>query len=197
MDVHASSYPLDGEIYTLVILRDITERRQSEQKIAEALQFNQAIVSTSPIGIFTYRASGPCVSANESAAQIVGTTVNSLLSQNFHKIESWKRSGLYAIAMEALKTDRSVSSEIHIITTFHADKWAYAVCTPFRSAGEPHLLLMLNDVTERKQAEAALLEAQQFTAEPDPLLRDRRLCSGQVAPDHALEQGMRRAHRLP
>ena len=165
MDVHVSSYPLDGEIYSLVILRDITERRRTEQRIAESLQFNQAIVSTSPIGIFTYRASGPCVSANESAAQIVGTTVNSLLSQNFHKIESWKRSGLYAVAMEALKTDRSVSSEIHIITTFHADKWAYAVCTPFRSAGEPHLLLMLNDVTERKQAEAALLESQQFSAD--------------------------------
>ena len=165
MDVHVSSYPLDGEIYSLAILRDITERKRTEQRISESLQFNQAIVSTSPIGIFSYRASGPCVSANESAAQIVGTTVNSLLSQNFHKIESWKRSGLYAVAMEALKTDRSVSSEIHIITTFHADKWAYAVCTPFRSAGEPHLLLMLNDVTERKQAEAALLESQQFSAD--------------------------------
>lgn len=165
LDIHASTYQLDGEIYALVILRDITERKQTEQRIAEALQFNQAIVSTSPIGIFTYWASGPCVSANESAAQIVGTTVNMLLAQNFHEIESWKRSGLYAVAMEALQSDRSVSSEIHIITTFHADKWAYAVCTPFRSAGEPHLLLMLNDITERKQAEAALLEAQQFSAD--------------------------------
>ena len=165
LDIHVSSYPLDGEIYSLVILRDITERKQTEQRIAESLQFNRAIVSTSPIGIFTYRASGPCVSANESAAQIVGTTVNSLRAQNFHEIESWRRSGLYAVAMEALHTDRSVSSEIHIITTFHADKWVFAVCTPFRSAGEPHLLLMLNDITERKQAEAALLEAQQFSAD--------------------------------
>ncbi len=164
LDIHASTYTLDGEIYSLVILRDITERKQTDQLISESLRFNQAIVSTSPIGIFTYRASGPCVSANESAAQIVGTTLNSLLSQNFHKIESWKRSGLYAVAMEALKTDRSVSSEIHIITTFHADKWVYAVCTPFRSAGEPHLLLMLNDITERKQAETALLEARGFSA---------------------------------
>ena len=165
LDIHVSTYPVDGEIYTLVILRDITERKQADQLISESLRFNQAIVSTSPIGIFTYRASGPCVFANESAAQIVGTTVNSLLSQNFHKIESWKRSGLYAVAMQALKTDQSVSSEIHIITTFHADKWAYAVCTPFRSAGEPHLLLMLNDITERKQAEAALLESRQFSAD--------------------------------
>jgi two-component system cell cycle sensor histidine kinase/response regulator CckA len=165
MDVHVSSYPLDGEIYSLVILRDITERRRTEQRIAESLQFNQAIVSTSPIGIFTYQASGPCVSANESAAQIVGTTVNSLLSQNFHKIESWKRSGLYAVAMEALKTDRSVSSEIHLITTFHADKWVYAVCTPFLSAGEPHLLLMLKDITDRKHVEAALTEARGFSAD--------------------------------
>ena len=178
LDIHVSTYPVDGEIYTLVILRDITERKQADQLISESLRFNQAIVSTSPIGIFTYRASGPCVFANESAAQIVGTTVNSLLSQNFHKIESWKRSGLYAVAMQALKTDQSVSSEIHIITTFHADKWAYAVCTPFRSAGEPHLLLMLNDITERKQAEAALLESQAVQRRPDPLLRYRRLCSG-------------------
>jgi PAS domain S-box-containing protein len=165
LDIHVSTYPLDGEIYTLVILRDITERTQTEQRIAETLQFNNAIVSTSPIGIVTYRAIGPCVSANESAAQIVGTTVNSLLAQNFHEIESWKRSGLYAVAMESLDTDRPVSSEIHVITTFHADKWVYVVCTPFRSAGEPHLLLMLNDITEHKQAEAALLEARGFSAD--------------------------------
>jgi two-component system cell cycle sensor histidine kinase/response regulator CckA len=165
LDIHASTYQLDGVIYSVVILRDITERRRVEQQISESLQFTKAIISSSPIGIFTYRASGLCVSANESAAQMVGTTVNSLLSQNFHEIESWKRSGLYAVAMEALKTDRAVSSKIHIITTFHADKWAYAVCTPFRSAGKPHLLLMLNDFTERKQAEAALLEAQGFSAD--------------------------------
>ena len=165
MEVHVSSYPLDGEIYTLATLRDITERRRAEQLIAESLNFTKAIISTSPIGIFTYRASGPCVSANESAARIIGTTVNTLTEQNFHKIESWKQSGLYAIAMESLETERPVSSEIHIITTFHADRWVYAVCTPFQSAGEPHLLLMLNDVTERKQAEAALLEAQGFSAD--------------------------------
>jgi two-component system cell cycle sensor histidine kinase/response regulator CckA len=165
LDIHASTYTFDGEIYALVILRDITERKQTEQRIAEALQFNQAIVSTSPIGIFTYRASGSCVSANESAARIVGTTVDMLLAQNFHEIKSWKRSGLYALAMEALNTDRSVSTEIHIITTFHADRWVYAVCTPFQSAGEPHLLLLLNDITERKHAEAALFEAKGFSAD--------------------------------
>ncbi len=165
LDIHVSSYPLDGEIYTLVILRDITERRQAEQRIAETLQFNQAIVSTSPIGILTYRASGPCVSANESAARIIGTTVNTLRAMNFHEIESWKRSGLYAVAMKALNTDRPVSSEIHIITTFHTEKWLFVVCTPFRSSGEPHLLIMVNDITEHKQAVAALLEAQQFSAD--------------------------------
>jgi len=32
--------------------------------IIESLQFNKAVISTSPIGIFIYQASGPCVSAN-------------------------------------------------------------------------------------------------------------------------------------
>ncbi len=164
---HVSCTPVldeQGNLDKIVhIATDITGLKQAEQMIAESLQFNKAIVSTSPIGIFTYRASGPCVSANESAARIVGATVNALLVQNFHEIESWKQSGLYTVAMESLDTDRPVSSEIHIITTFHADKWVYAVCTPFRSAEEPHLLLMVNDITERKQAEAALLEAWGFS----------------------------------
>ena len=86
----------------LASARDITERKRAEKLIDDALSFNKTILETSPIGIITYKASGQCVSVNESIANMIGGTVDQLSKQNFYHLESWKKSGMLSLAEEAL-----------------------------------------------------------------------------------------------
>lgn len=138
------------------VLIDVTERKETEMQLADALEFTEHILTSSPVGIFTYRLSGECLSANAAAAQMVGGTVEQLRSQNFHHIESWKRSGLYEMAKETITTGTPTKKDIHVFTSFGRNAWYTAHFVLFRSGGEDLLLMTFSDITEQKLAEAAL-----------------------------------------
>ncbi len=74
---------------------DITERKQTEEALREALPFKEKILSESPIGITIYNAaSGQCVAANNSMAEFIGASLEQVLAQSFYDIKSWKESNL-------------------------------------------------------------------------------------------------------
>ncbi len=152
--------PEGKPLYFMTALLDITERKQTEMQLADTLEFNEHILTSAPIGIFTYQLSGQCLSANAAAAQMVGATVEQLKSQNFRELESWKQSGLYDLAEQAIASRQLIAADVHHITTFSKNAWYRAQFVTFHSAGEELLLMIFNDITERKQAESALHDSE-------------------------------------
>ena len=149
------------------IAHDITESKQakeplieSRQKISGALEFNNKILLTSSIGILTYKESGQCVSANSAAAMVGGTTVEQLLTQNFHKISSWDKSGIYQAAIRALETGIEQLLEADVVTTFGKNVWLNLSYMSFDSVGERYLLVFTTSITERKKAAEVLIESE-------------------------------------
>lgn len=138
------------------VIRDVTERNQAEKKMANALRYAQEILDTSPIGIITYKASGEAVAANPASAQLVGASIEQVRAQNFRHLESWRRSGLLALAEEALASGAPCHGEIHMTSTFDKEFWVNAHLVPFAHEDEPHLLALFEDITERKRAEKSL-----------------------------------------
>ena len=152
----------------VAITRDITERKQAEgamqsakQQITEALSFNRMILESSPVGMIVYKASGECVSANPMAAGIIGATTEQLLAQNFRSLETWKRDGLLESADRALTSGKPVIREIHNASSFGKTVWFKTSLAPFAAAGENHFLFLIEDISERKQAEYALRESEE------------------------------------
>ena len=139
----------DGEVDWIDgVLEDITERKQAEQSLAEALELNRTLVSASTVGIAVYKASGQCVIANEALARITGGTREQLLQQNFRRMKSWRTDGLLAKAEAALETGQPQELEAQSRTTFGRELAINARFNSFTSQGEQHLLLMLTDETE-------------------------------------------------
>ncbi|MDD5181341.1 MAG: PAS domain S-box protein [Gallionellaceae bacterium] len=137
--------------------RDITERRRLENQLAEALDLNQKTIASSQVGIITYHAnSGQCALSNQAAAKIIGGTVEQMLQQNFHQIASWKDSGLLQMAEEVLNSGVEQQMETHMFSTFGRESWLDVLVTPFLSHGEAYLLVMIEDITERKKTQDAL-----------------------------------------
>jgi PAS domain S-box-containing protein len=143
------------------VQNELAERKRAETQLAEAHEFLEKIVTYSPIGILTYKFTGECLSANQYAAYIVGATVDELLSQNFHEIDSWKRSGLYDLAEKTIATRQEQKADIHLITSFDKAVWLTVQFVVFQSGFEDCLLLTISDITERKQAEVKLQESEQ------------------------------------
>jgi PAS domain S-box-containing protein len=156
--------PLFGEQGTVSsvmgVCRDITERKRAERQLSEALELNQKMIAASVMGIAVYRASGECVFANEALAQTVGGSVSEVLQGNFRRLESWHKSGRLQMAEEALSQGQARSGEVYATTRFGKSIWLDCHLAPFVSNGQPHLLTMVLDITERKRAEEALRESE-------------------------------------
>lgn len=140
--------------------QELYERKQAEARINDLLAFNEKVLNHSSVGILIYKLTGECVFANENAASILGARVEQLRAQNFHTIESWKESGLYDLVEKAISTQKTVTSDVHIVSTFGKDVWMTVHCVTFKSKDEDHLLLTISDITERKRAEEALRQSE-------------------------------------
>ncbi len=147
-------------VAVLGVGRDITERKKVQAQASDLLEFNEKILNHSPLGILTYKLTGECDFANENAALILGTGIKELKAQNFHAIPSWKVSGLYALANQAIETRSVAAADIHHKSTFGKELWLRSQFVPFRSKDEDHLLLTISDVTERRLAEDRLRESE-------------------------------------
>ncbi len=161
VEINATVVQTKGTPRILTVCRDITVRKAAEEAVAEALEVNRAIVNSSPVGIITYKTTGKCISANEAAAKILSTTVDRLKEQNFHHIQSWKESGLYEPAMKTLTSQQTSLVQVNITTTFGFHQWLDVIFAPFKSGGEPHLMVMFSDIIDHKRAEEALLQSEE------------------------------------
>lgn len=144
------------------IIQDITEQVAAETQITELLDMSDKIFATSPVGLLVYLESGYCVMANETAAQIVGATKEQVLQQNFRNIRSWQESGLTATAEKTLKYQKPHNKEINVVTSFGLNKWLHCKLNVFSIKEQLHLLLVIEDISERKKAEETMKTAIQL-----------------------------------
>lgn len=129
---------------------DPAKLERDEGRISDALEFNRAILQTSPVGVVVYLLTGQCVFANKAAAELVGGAVDGLLALNFHHIPSWKNSGLYAAATEAIANDTVQHVDALVSTTFGKNVWLGTRFKVFQHGDEKYLLVLIADITERK-----------------------------------------------
>ncbi|MHB8056383.1 MAG: ATP-binding protein [Desulfuromonadaceae bacterium] len=145
-----------------VLAIEIAEHKQAKEQTIDAMNYIQTILSTSPVGIGTYKATGEYVSANEAAARIVGGSIEQLMQQNFRSIESWQRFGLLDFAERALTTGIEQRGNFHIITTFGKEVDINVLFVPFMFGGEQHLMHAFSDITEQKRHEKEQLKMEKL-----------------------------------
>ena len=138
-------------IRMLGVVHDITDRRQAEEALRSSVELNNTIIADSPVGIAIYEVNGQCVTANKAIADMVGLNHEQVLQQNYNDIESWKACGLYDIAQQVLEQNITERQEFSLLSSFGKNVSIDTYLSRFENRGTPHLLLMLNDISERKQ----------------------------------------------
>jgi len=127
----------------------------SEKKLRQSLNFSRQIIDASPVGITVYDDKGQCIVANASMAKIIGVPIDQVMKQNYHKISSWKVSGLYDKAILAKRDKLVQQHDVTLISTFGKKIFIQAIFVPFP---DDQLLLMLNDFTDYFETKKKLEE---------------------------------------
>ncbi len=165
MDVHTSTYELNGEIYTVPIIRDITERKQIEEVLRKREQEFRTLAENSPDVIVRYDREGRRIYVNPefervnrlSAQDVYGKTPVELSTELAPKADVFTEKLMAAMASGTVtKIDLSWTKEGKPIC------WYVRIVPEFDADGKVvSALTIWSDITERKNAENALRESEE------------------------------------
>jgi PAS domain S-box-containing protein len=172
MDARVSTYTISGETFSVVILRDITERKRAENALRESEERFKAIAESTPVGIGVVSVpDARFLYVNPAYTKAFGYTETEILGKSapdiYWDIEERKR------LLDLLKEQGSVAEyESRFKRKDGTMFWGLSSVRPITFDGRPALLGAFVDITERKAAEDAILRAKEewertFDSVPD------------------------------
>jgi len=151
------------QVEQLRLLDEMDARKHAEDARKKSLDLIECIMSNSPTGIRVFEGeTGKCIHANKAIADMVGGTVETLLQQNFRSLTSWHDVGLDKIAETTLKDGTTRHHEALFQTSFGKSLMADYFVSRFELEGKPNLLFIASDISERKDLETQLIQAQKM-----------------------------------
>ena len=162
IEVYATTFTYKGTPHILAVVRDITERVQAEQKLREREEQYHNIFEASFDGINISTLDGPIVEANPALCKMFGYTREELLS--ISPAVLIHPDSLHVMS-EVLQEVGEGRESLKSATCLRKDGTSFLIeshVTPFTYKGQPHLLSVTRDITERVQAEQQLREREEL-----------------------------------
>ncbi len=171
-----------GELQFIGVGHDITERRRAEEALQKEKDNLAAIFAASPIGMLLLDEETRIVDANAALAAIVLRDPAEIIQQRgggglgcIHSLENEKGCG-YAQACPACPLRNSISAVLSSGTRVHGAEiqptlliggreerpWLRVSAEPVLLHGRKHVVVAIDDITERKRIEQALGESERF-----------------------------------
>ena len=156
----------DGEINGFIsFVRDVTKEKLIEQELNDVIELNQKILEATAVGFLVFTLEGDCVVINESAAQIVGAPNAQAMYRNLFQIRSWQEYGVLEMINQVLATGVSQRQDFHLVSTFGKDIWIDCQAGLLTANAKRHLLVVIDDISERIAAEQELARHRERLAE--------------------------------
>ncbi|HBE18496.1 MAG TPA: hypothetical protein DDW51_12995, partial [Cyanobacteria bacterium UBA11367] len=155
-----------GEIlYLDGVILDITERKETEAQLRRTQAFLDSVVQNLPVGVFIKDAQKLRIQYwNKASEELFGYTKDRALGKNdYDFLPEQQAKTLRAKDRQVLQGSKLVDiPEIPIITPHQGERIIHAKKVPLLDEnGTPqHLLVIAEDITERKRAEEALRESE-------------------------------------
>ncbi|BAI61687.1 putative histidine kinase [Methanocella paludicola SANAE] len=149
-----------GNHATVIIAFDITMRKFAEIALRESEEKFRVLSETSPAAIFLYQ-ENKLIYANPAAVKFTGFDPGELLKKNFWDMVHPKyRDMVKEIGLARQKGEQVPSRyEVQYITSKGEVRWAEFAAGLIDYKGKPAGIVIALDITDRKQAEASLMES--------------------------------------
>ncbi|MCX6142291.1 MAG: PAS domain S-box protein, partial [Ignavibacteriales bacterium] len=149
-----------GAGYVNVYGRDVTERKQTEARVKQALEWQEAIFEGSRDAIFISDQDSRFVAVNNAACDLTGYSREQLLKMRIPDLHDHPDLDAYKTFHQRIFDGENILSEAKILRND-----GRKVDTEFNNrrvsiAGKPYMHTTARNITERKRAEEALIESE-------------------------------------
>jgi len=168
----------DGRPAAQVVIRDVSERKRLEALLQAAEKRYRTLFELSPDGLFVKDAEHRILYANRAAVAIFGVaSVEDLIGRKSLDFLAPEDRGLAHERTHRLLEEGGVVAPTHlrILRADGSERHVEAAAIQFEEEGEPRVLVVQSDVSERERAEKARREAEEryrtlVELSPDALL---------------------------
>jgi PAS domain S-box-containing protein len=158
----AENVNIKGKPHRLVVIQDITERKRAEEKIAESEEkFSKAFRVSPEMVSITSLPGGKFIDANDSFIKITGYASEELIGHSIIELDFWAETDERSRMLQILKEHGRVEGEEFDFRMKSGEirKWLFSA-VQISMSGEPCLIALSIDITERKQAEVELRQSE-------------------------------------
>ncbi|MGD0765675.1 MAG: PAS domain S-box protein, partial [Dehalococcoidia bacterium] len=146
------------------VAEDVTERRRAEDALRESEERFRTLSAAAPVGIFSTDPRGKFIYVNEHLLETYGLRLEETLGRAWTKnIHPDDRQATFEEALKAGREKRKFSWEYRVVTPGGGVRWVRSVASPIlsRDGSLVSYVGAAEDVTEQKQADAALRESEE------------------------------------
>ncbi len=163
------------------VMHDISDRKQAEQAQKESEARFSTIFKTSPIGIsITSLKNGQIIEVNPAFLQMFGFTEEEVLGHTMQELNAWRRGDSLVKALITGGQLRNLETHFHRKT---GETGILLISADIiELGGEPHMVAVMQDITERKKTEEEIAhQAQELRRSNEELARLYRASGSLIA----------------
>lgn len=173
LEISARKVEIEGVKYFQAICRDITERKQAEETLRESEGRFRKIFEESPISIAMTGKDLTIIRANSSFCKMLGFNEDELKSMPLKSFTHPDNTAADDVALLRLVAEEIpvYHTENRFIRKDNSVIWGSATISIIRNNNDEvqYFLAMIEDITQRKQAESELIAAKEKAEESDRL----------------------------
>ncbi len=161
VDASVSQVLLHGARLYIVILRDVTERKQIEAALRDNERRYRTLFSKATDGILLLDTQGNIVDVNDSFARMHGYTVDEMLQMSLRNLDTAETQALAPDRVTRIFQGETIGFEVE---QYHKDGHVLPLdvaASAIDIDGKLYALAFHRDITERRRAEQALKRSQQ------------------------------------
>lgn len=152
--VRTEHVDIDGHVYTIVVIEDVSLARQSEQAIRESEEKYRSLIEFFPQGVLLSE-KGIITQVNPAGVQIYGAQdEGEIIGRDWMSLVVETHREEMLLRRQTMAQGDSVEPiELEMLKVNGTSFWARSQAMPVSVSGEKFYMTVFADVTERKQAE--------------------------------------------
>ena len=167
-------------VYLDGVILDITDRKQATEAVREKESYYRCIVETASEGVWMFDTESKTTFANTRMAEMLGYTVEEMLGRSLFEFIDGEERAIAQTYVQRRKQGIRERHDFKFTRKNGSHLWAIVSATPmFDVNGEfSGVLRMITDISDRKLAEAELLQTQSMMVQNEKMVSLGQLVAG-------------------